>query len=221
MKISRYNKSFILKLLILLILLFITFRFFLVTYFCYCYYKLYLFEAKEDTLKSLYELQPDEPAPDFNYEGIYPIPYNEYYSMWHEYYIDCANAEYKEFQIFVVPTIIATTIIVIYIIYLSAYTKKINLIISNVKRYRDYMLATTNNKLEDIAKEFGENIETIEANIQKAIDKDILKNVYLSKQTKEVLVINKTSANRKVKGNVQNVNVENNLVVNTKGENEK
>ena len=41
-------------------------------------------------------------------------------------------------------------------------------------------------KIEDIAKEFNEEPNLVETNIQKAIDKHILKNVYLSKQTKNL-----------------------------------
>lgn len=76
------------------------------------------------------------------------------------------------------------------------------------------MVATNQYTISSIAKEFGEKEEVVEYNVQKAIDKHIFKNVYLSKQTKEILLVNKTSSAKKIKGNQQNVNVENNVIIN-------
>lgn len=120
---------------------------------------------------------------------------------------------------YIIFTILLIIIFIVVLKETANYIKKENAFFNEIKNYRNFILATGNNTLEDISKEFGENIETVEANIQKAIDKHILKNVYLSKQTKEILVINKKLANKKVKGNIQNVNVENNVVLSTKGEN--
>ena len=104
---------------------------------------------------------------------------------------------------------------------LVPYKRKQSIFRNKINNYRNFILATNKNLLEDIAKEFGENIETVEADIQKAIDKHILKNIYLSKQTKEILFIDNVSVNKKVKGNIQNVNVENNVIIREKGENHK
>ena len=81
------------------------------------------------------------------------------------------------------------------------------------------MLSTNKYTIDEISKEFGESIETVELNIEKAINRNILKKVYLSKHTKEILLIDNVSANKTVKGNIQNVNVENNVIISEKGEN--
>ena len=213
MKVSIYNKSYMLKLLILTFLLFIIFCLSIFAYNCYDSYCWMLLQSDVNSIKADYQYQPNMAAPDSNYEGERPIPYNEYYSMWHKYYIDNSKLAYNEYQTFIILIVIVSVITIIYLIYLFTYIRKVNKLLLKIKKYRDYMLATGNNKLEDISKEFGESIEIVEANIQKAIYKHILRNVYLSKQTKEILIINKTSANKKVKGNIQNVNVENNVII--------
>lgn len=115
--------------------------------------------------------------------------------------------------------IIVIILMLICLTVLVPYKRKQSIFRNKINNYRNFILATNKNLLEDIAREFGENIETVEADIQKAIDKHILKNVYLSKQTKEILFIDNVSVNKKVKGNIQNVNVENNVIINEKGEN--
>lgn len=87
-------------------------------------------------------------------------------------------------------------------------------IIQRLVKYKKFMDATNQYTITAIAEEFDEPVEEIEKFIQLAIDKGILGNVYLSKKTKELLLINKKPAFSKAKINQQNVSVENNVIIN-------
>lgn len=154
---------------------------------------------------------------DFNNNG--EIEDEEFYQGQYNHYISCSKNHYQTYKIETIGIIILYVVSISIFLINLIYFIRINKLIKIIKKYRAYMLSTNKFTIKDIAEEFGESIETVEANIQKAIDKHILKNVYLSKQTKEILLIDNVSANKKVKGNIQNVNVENNVIISEKGEN--
>lgn len=87
-------------------------------------------------------------------------------------------------------------------------------IIKRLVKYRNFMVATNQYTITAIVNEFDEHEEDVEKFIQNAIDQGILRNVYLSKKTKELLLIHKKPAFNKAKVNQQNVNVENNVIIN-------
>ena len=87
-------------------------------------------------------------------------------------------------------------------------------IVSKLLKYKKFMVATNQYTIFAIAEEFEEPVEEVEKFIQNAIDEHILYNVYLSKKTKELLLINKKPTFNKAKINQQNVNVENNVIIN-------
>lgn len=153
---------------------------------------------------------------DLNEDEI--VSYKEFEFVQKDRYLNSAEGHLFNFKLYIAVEIIVFISFIIIVICIIKYFLKLTKLTKHIKKYRNFILATNNNSLEDISKEFGENIEIVEANIQKAIDKHILKNVYLLKQTKEILLIDNVSANKKVKGNIQNVNVENNVIINEKGE---
>ena len=119
------------------------------------------------------------------------VGYEVFYSRYTDFYFDWAKHNLGWFRVFLVLEIVTIILFIPVLILIIKYFKRTNKLIRHIKEYRDYMLATNSYKIEDIAKEFNEEPRLVEAYIQKAINKHILKNVYLSKQTKEVLLVNK------------------------------
>jgi len=142
---------------------------------------------------------------DLNNNG--EIEEEEFYQGQYNHYITNSKNYYKTYKIETIGMIIlhlaSITIIIINLIYFI----KTNKLIKKIKKYRNYMLSTNKYTIDDIAKEFGESIEIVKATIEKAIDKKILKNVYLSKQTHELLVINKNTNKSNINKGIQNINI--------------
>jgi len=192
-------------------------------------YKIDLYRSSESYINETYEKELSSPNPrDYNSNLMYYIlrgydlnkdiivSYEEFEFMQKDIYLNSAENHLFNFKLYMAVEIIVFISFIIIVIFIIKYFLKLTKLTKHIKKYRNFILATNKNSLEDISKEFGENIEIVEANIQKAIDKHILKNVYLSKQTKEILLIDNLSGNKKVKGNIQNVNVENNVIVQDK-----
>ena len=97
-------------------------------------------------------------------------------------------------------------------------SKEKNKIIKRLLKYKKFMVATNQYTIFAIAEEFEEPVEEVEKFIQNAIDEHILCNVYLSKKTKELLLIHKKPTFNKAKVTQQNVSVENNVIINDKNE---
>lgn len=169
----------------------------------------------EDAIK--YHKLLVEAGYDLNNNG--EIEEEEFYQGRYNEYISNSNDYYQTYNIANIAIIILYIVLISMLIITLIYFIKINKLTKTIKKYRDYMLSANKFTINEISMEFGESTETVEANIQKAINKKILKNVYLSRQTKEILLIKDFKTNSKVKGNIQNVNVENNVIINEKGEN--
>lgn len=119
------------------------------------------------------------------------VSYEVFYAKYMDVYSIRAKYDLLYFRIWLAVEIVTIIAFIPISILIIKYFKRTNKLIRHIKEYRDYMLATNSYKIEDIAKEFNEEPRLIESYIQKAINKHILKNVYLSKQTKEVLLVNK------------------------------
>lgn len=119
------------------------------------------------------------------------VSYEVFYAKYIDVYSISAKYDLLYFRIWLAVEIITIIAFIPISILIIKYFKRTNKLIRHIKEYRDYMLATNSYKIEDIAKEFNEEPRLVESYIQKAINKHILKNVYLSKQTKEVLLVNK------------------------------
>lgn len=154
---------------------------------------------------------------DFNGDG--EITREEFIQGQYNLYDSNATHFYGIFKTEFIIMICLSIVLIAVVIIDVVYCIRTNKFIKKIKRYRDYMLSTNKYTIDEISKEFGESIETVELNIEKAINRNILKKVYLSKHTKEILLIDNVSANKTVKGNIQNVNVENNVIISEKGEN--
>ncbi len=120
--------------------------------------------------------------------------------------------------VLLVGAVISLILGIITTIKFNKSSKEKNKIIKGLLKYKKFMVATNQYTITAIAEEFDETEEDVEKFIQKAIDEHILLNVYLSKKTKELLLIHKKNTSNKAKINQQNVSVENNVIINEKSE---
>lgn len=100
----------------------------------------------------------------------------------------------------------------VFFILAHIYIIKTDKLIKQIKKYRDFMLATNVFTIDEISQEFGESAEIIQKNIQIAIDKKILKNVYFSNKDKKIYILDSKSKK-------PNMNFDYNVNMNIKEEN--
>lgn len=154
----------------------------------------------------------------YDINGNGEVEQEEFVQIETNNYKSYANSFYQKNKAINVIIFILIIIIICVSISVFKYFVVTNRLIKRIQNYSNYMLATEKYNITDISREFGESIDIVEKDIQTAIDKHILRNVYLSKQNKEIIPINKSKKSIK---NFQEVNLENNLIIQKRDEDNK
>lgn len=145
--------------------------------------------SAEETIADGYFQKLCKNGYDLNGDG--KVEEEEFVQVKTNYYKSYAYSFYQKSKVLNIIIVILIIALISVFIGTLRYFINTNKIIKKIKNYSNYMLATEKYKIEDISKEFGETIDRVEKDIQKAIDKKILKEVYLSKHTKEILLVKK------------------------------
>lgn len=123
-----------------------------------------------------------------------------------------ANRSYQNFKIEFVIMIPVMILFVVVIIATIVYFRETDKLIRIIGKYRNFIMSTNRLTIDEISQEFGESAEIIQKNIQIAIDKKILKNVYFSNKDKKIYILDSKSKK-------PNMNFDYNVNMNIKEEN--